>query len=293
MAATNPPQDLPSVSVVSAPSIKGIDLQRFPQFIGKDVTEQEYADAVANDEIRRQLDENDRETERGTVAPPGDLAKGVQTAPASVSWKGKIERDLRVRLEVPPEYLKGLGGGPAKTGGRPLERTKGIVFPYTPTLTVSNQAIYQAVAPTHSNYNFHAFKNSQVGPITVSGKFTAQNEYEASLILGVQHLLRALTKMKWGDDDMAGAPPPVCRLYAYGNGMFDKVPVVVSSWKIDYPDSVDYIQVGAGIKDYGNNLVPSMITLNIDLQVQYSRSEQLKFGVDEFLKGNLAGKGFI
>jgi hypothetical protein len=224
-------------------------------------------------------------------APNPDV--GAKSAPTRISWGGKIARDLRVRLEVPKEYLKGLGGGPNAGSSRPLQRTNGIVFPYTPSVSVANQAVYQAVTPTHSNYASYAFKNSMSGPIQITGKFTAQNEYEASLILGIQHLLRALTKMRWGDDTNAGAPPPVCRLFAFGNSMLDNVPVVVQSWKLEYPDGVDYIQVGPGIKEYGNSFVPTMCTISMDLAVQYSRSEQLKFSVDDFLSGKLAGKGYI
>ncbi len=216
------------------------------------------------------------------------------SAPTSINWSS-VERDLRVRLEVPKEYLTGLGGGPSPGGlrDRPLARTRGIVFPYTPSVSVSNQANYSAVSPTHSNYASYAYKNSTVGPIQISGKFTAQNEYEASVILGVQHLLRALIKMKWGDDKNAGAPPPVCRLFAYGNSMIDNVPVVVQSWKMEYPDSVDYIQVGQGIKDYGNSFVPTICTISIDLAIQYSRKEQLDYSVDGFLAGKFKNKGYL
>jgi hypothetical protein len=225
---------------------------------------------------------------------PDNPAESKKSAPTAISWGGRIQKDLRVKLEVPKSYLGGLGGGPAGgPNGRPLAATSGIVFPYTPTVTLNNQATYSSVAPTHSNYTSNAYKNSSVGPISVSGKFTAQNEYEAALILGVQHLLRSLTKMRWGDDPDAGAPPPVCRFFAYGNSMIDNVPVVVTGWKMEYPDSVDYIQVGAGIKDYGNSFVPSVCTISIDLAVQYSRSEQLNFNVTDFLSGKLAGKGYL
>jgi hypothetical protein len=125
--------------------------------------------------------------------PPNPDVKS-KSAPTKISWGGKIQKDLRVRLEVPKSYLGGLGGGPAGgPNGRPLAATNGIVFPYTPSVTFNNQATYNSIAPTHSNYTSNAYKNSSVGPIAVSGKFTAQNEYEASLILGVQHLLRSLT----------------------------------------------------------------------------------------------------
>lgn len=221
------------------------------------------------------------------------LTKGVTSNVTKVMWAGAQSNDLRVRLEVPPEYLKGLGGGPNAGSQRPLQKTKGIVFPYTPSVSFNNQAVYQTQAPTHSIFAQYFYKNSAVGPISISGKLTAQNEYEASIILGIQHLLRALIKMRWGSDTNAGAPPPVCRLHAFGNAMLQNVPVVVQSWKLDYPDGVDYIEVGQGIKDYGRSFVPTMCTLSLELAVQYSRKEQLDYTVDGFLSGQNTNKGFI
>lgn len=258
-------------------------------------TDQQQATELRTpEEIQASKDLGDfNETDLPGVATRNAPNPNPVSSNTKISWAGKIARDLRVRLEVPPEYLTGLGGGPSAGSSRPLQRTKGIVFPYTPSVTVSNQAVYQTVAPTHSNYASYAYKNSTVGPIQVTGKFTAQNEYEASLILGVQHLLRALTKMRWGSDSNAGAPPPVCRLHAFGNAMLQNVPVVVQSWKLEYPDGVDYIQVGQGIKDYGNSFVPTMCTLSLDLAVQYSRKEQLDFSVDAFLSGKNTDQGYI
>lgn len=222
-----------------------------------------------------------------------NIAKGAPSAPAKISWAGSQSSDLRVRLEVPNEYLTGLGGGPNAGSSRPLQRTKGIVFPYTPSVSFNNQAVYQSQTPTHSVFAQYFYKNSVVGPISISGKFTAQNEYEASLILGVQHLLRALVKMRWGADTNAGAPPPVCRLHAFGNAMLQNVPVVVQSWKLEYPEGVDYIEVGQGIKDYGRSFVPTICTLTMEVAVQYSRKEQLEYSVDDFLNGKNTNKGYI
>jgi len=221
---------------------------------------------------------------------------------AAVTWNGKAQRDIRVRLCVPEMYTKGtLGGGPQPPQGpRPFEgiggpstHPGGIIFPYTPTISYNNQASYSSLAPTHSNFNNYFFKNAQTGAIQITGKFTAQNEYEASLILAVQHLLRSLTKMRWGDDIGAGTPPPVCRLFAYGDSMLNNIPVAVQSWKIDYPDSVDYIGVGDGIKDYGNNFVPTMCSLTLELIPMYSRAQQLQYSVDAFNKGVFTSMGYL
>jgi hypothetical protein len=223
-----------------------------------------------------------------------------------MAWTGDRTTDLRARLRVPDSYLTGLAGGPATgtsagagnmTPPQALKQVQGIVFPYTPTISFNNQAQYSALAPTHSNFNSYFYKNSQVGPISVAGKFTCQNEYEAAIMLSVQHLLRALTKMHTGNDNVEnfipGSPPAVCRFDAYGNSMLSNVPVSVQSWKMEYPEGVDYIQVGDGIKDYGNNLVPTMATISLELVVTYSRSEMLDYSVEKFINGALPNKGYL
>ena len=99
--------------------------------------------------------------------------------------------------------------------------------------------------------------------------------------------------MKFGDDPDAGAPPPVCRLDAYGDYMLKNVPVAVADWKLELPDQVDYIQVGKGVKGYGSTMVPASCTISLTLNVMYSRQEALRFNVSSWLNGGLAGKGYL
>lgn len=212
-------------------------------------------------------------------------AETNSSAGASAQWAGT--KDLRTILRVPSSYLTGLGAGPQSI----LKNFGGILFPYTPSISYDNQATYTPINPTHSNYTQFFFKNSNVGPISVSGKFTVQNESEAEILLSIQHLLRSLTKMRFGADANAGAPPPVCRLDAYGDMMLSNVPVVVSSFKIEYPDSVDYIAVKTG--QYASSLVPTISTISLTLNLMYSRKEIRDFSVDQWLSGKLSNKGYL
>jgi hypothetical protein len=215
---------------------------------------------------------------------PRGAETSSQTARASAEWAET--KDLRVILRVPKAYLKGPAAGPSNI----LNDFGGILFPYTPTISYDNQAQYGTVNPVHSNYTQYFFKNSQVGQISISAKFTVQNEREGKVWLGVVHLLRALTKMRWGKDVGAGSPPPVCRLEGYGDFMLRNVPVVISSFKFDLPDNVDYISVGG---EYKNTLVPSITTINLGLNVMYSRREMQDFSVDDWIQGNLRGQGYL
>jgi hypothetical protein len=208
---------------------------------------------------------------------------------AEAQWSDA--KDLRVKLRVPNEYLSGPSAGPANI----LQKNGGILFPYTPQISVDNQANYASQTPLHSNYPLYFFKNGSVGPINVTAKFTVQNEFEGAVLLGVIHMLRALTKMKFGNDPDAGAPPPVCRFDAYGDYMMYNVPVSVASWRHDLPDNVDYIAVGrpGSPKTYGRSMVPVLSTISLTLNVMYSRREMLAYNTKGWLSGSLARRGYL
>ena len=192
-------------------------------------------------------------------------------------------KDHRVRLKVPTSYLEGQAAGPNRT----LVKSQGIIFPYTPTIGQEYTATYNSVPVTHSNYAQYFYKNSSVSTISLSAKFTVQNEYEAEVYFSIVHLLRALTKMRYGDDDNAGSPPPVCRLFAYGDAIMNNVPVAVSSFKLDLPDNVDYFTTKS------QSSAPTMSTISLTLTPIYSRNEMQKFTVTDWLSNNLRSKGYL
>jgi hypothetical protein len=208
---------------------------------------------------------------------------------AQAQWAAA--KDLRVKLRVPNEYLKGPSAGPANI----IQKNGGILFPYTPTISIDNQAQYATQSPLHSIYPLNFYKNSTLSPINVTAKFTVQNEFEGAVLLGIIHLLRSLTKMKFGNDPDAGSPPPVCRFDAYGDYMMYNVPVAISSWRHELPDSVDYIAVGrpGSPTTYGRSMVPVMSTISLTMTVMYSRREMLAYNVKDWLSGNLARRGYL
>jgi len=138
-----------------------------------------------------------------------------------------------------------------------------------------------------------------VGQIKISGKFSVQNDRDAHFFLGTQHLLRSLTKMKFGNEPLSGAPPPVCRLYAYGEFMFDNVPIVIQSFSIDYSADVDYFTffknpAYTGNASLGENSVPVICTLSLICLPVYSRREMQEATVDGYLYNRTGrNKGYL
>lgn len=169
-------------------------------------------------------------------------------------------KDWRVRLSLAPEamYLYNTGDGILA----PLKETNGVVFPYTPIVQLSYNANYDAFDPTHSNYRIYQYKSSNVGEITITGEFTAQDTKEGAYLLAVIHFFRSVTKMFYGQDGQNGegprngTPPPLCFLTGFGSYQFDNHPLVVSSFGLTYPNEVDYIRVGTPNQTGGQNQSP-------------------------------------
>jgi hypothetical protein len=128
-----------------------------------------------------------------------------------------------------------------------------VVFPYTPTIQTSYNASYESTELTHSNYKGYFYKGSNVGDISISGTFTAQDTQEAEYVLAVVHFFRSVTKMFYGQDAERGAPPPLVYLYGLGQYQFSNHPCVVSSFNYSLPSDVDYIRTVPN--NYGLNLV--------------------------------------
>lgn len=153
------------------------------------------------------------------------------------------KKDWRVRLSLSPgaDYLyKGSSPGILK----PLQNTDGVIFPYTPNITISYNANYDPTSVTHSNYKIYQYLNSSVDQVNITCDFTAQDTYEATYLLAVIHFFRSVTKMFYGQDQnpKSGTPPPLCYLFGLGEFQFNAHPLVVSAFTYTLPSEVDYIR---------------------------------------------------
>jgi hypothetical protein len=198
----------------------------------------------------------------------------------------KLGKDLRVRIMVPSNYLTQYTSGPANELG--VSNLHGIVFPYTPTISVEYKADYTSQQPLHSNFPINFYQKSSVGSISISGKFSVENAKDAAVYIATTHLLKALTRMKSGGttgDHDSGSPPPVCRLFAHGTWMFNNVPVAITNFRVELPDNVDYFTM-KDTNQYEMTSVPTMSTISLTLLPMYSRNEMLNFNVTDYINGS-------
>lgn len=172
-------------------------------------------------------------------------ARAMQTAFDQANFGGLVT-DWRVRISLAPgaDYLY-AGNNPGIL--QPLAATKGVVFPYTPNISVSYAANYEPVNITHSNYKVFQYNSSSVDQVTITCDFTAQDTYEARYLLAVIHFFRSMTKMFYGQDQypVRGTPPPLCYLFGLGAYQFSAHPMAINGFTYNLPQDVDYIQTMA------------------------------------------------
>ena len=167
----------------------------------------------------------------------------------------------------------------------PLTDLGGVLFPYTPTITVAHKASYDPMTLVHTNYVTPQYQHSQVDNISIQGVFTANYPAEAEYMIAMMHFFRSVTKMFYGQDQLAGTPPPVLFLDAFGPYTFDHIPVVITSFEYTMPNDVDYISCTIRTQ---KQKVPTTITVNLTMIPTYSRNNiSNNFSVDSFSKGKL------
>lgn len=203
--------------------------------------------------------------------------------------------DWRVSISVPDVIInegdilaplrEASGSSAFNTGNR-------MIFPFNPTVLLSHSANYSQIQPTHTNYPYNAYENSQVDAITITGEFYQENENDARYWIACLHFLRSATKMFYGGSDPLGNPPVVCRLNGYGKHVLNNMPVVITNFTTDLPVDVDYIQTTV---NGHTNYVPTQSSITVTLQPQYARRSQAGFNLNQFAGGGHVNgpEGFV
>lgn len=275
-------KDLTTTEINDAREINSL-LNRYPDAVANENAREvksllnRYPDTVANEnarEIQSLLNRYPPPTEPDVIAT--DIKGNV------------ICDDMRVKIRIPSNYFIGKGQYLSSLGG--------IVFPYTPNIQYEYKADYSPASVIHSNFDINFYKKSSISDINIVGKFTVENDNDALMYLATFHVLKALTKMRSGGatagDADSGAPPPVCRLDAYGDNMFKNAPVVIKSFRVDLKDDVDYYK----FKDLeeGGAFLPTSSQFTVGCLLMYSRDEMQSFGVTKYLSDRtFTNRGYI
>lgn len=204
---------------------------------------------------------------------------------------GSGQQDWRVKVVLPP-------GSPIFSGAfaagalNPLANEKGVVFPHTPTVSLTHSARYESQSLVHTNYTFYNYTGSETGAITVTADFTAQSINEARYLLASVYFFRSCTKMFYGSGEYVGNPPPIVFLSGYGKFMLPRTPCVITQFSHTLPNDVDYMVDTPGPDSNSDtSWVPTYTQLSITLQPVVSRNKQGAFNLSAFAAGQLLSTG--
>lgn len=192
-----------------------------------------------------------------------DSTRGLLRDTQSKATQGDVqniqqERDWRVRLSLAAGATYLYKAQPAGILD-PLKATNGVIFPYTPQVSVSYAANYDPTELTHSNYKIFQYRGSAVDQVSITCDFTAQDTFEANYLLAVIHFFRSVTKMFYGQDQKPniGSPPPLCYLSGLGTFQFNNHPLAITSFNYSLPNDVDYIRATNTTTNAGVNKSPA------------------------------------
>jgi hypothetical protein len=252
-----------------------------------------------------------RLAQAGLTAGANGLLKDIAGSVFNINFQSSDgseispENDWRVRISMSNTVANMFYDNPANALLRALNSrtgTSGVVFPYTPTITLSHTARYGSQVLTHSNYNSYFYEGSEIGSIQINGEFTVQNVKEGQYLMAAIQFFRICTKMFFGADEYAGSPPPLVFLDGYGDAYLPHIPCVVTQFSHTMSGDVDYVQVPIGVdigssgqlpvgppspKDsYGGVVrLPTSSTISVSLQPVYSRSNVAKFTLEKYARG--------
>lgn len=153
-----------------------------------------------------------------------------------------------------------------------LGEVGGLIFPYTPKISMSYAVNYETTDIPQSNVQYNSYKNSPPPSIDVTAHFTADNNGQAKHMLSAIWFLQALSKCDVGDGKTyytttvksgGGLPPPVLYFNAYEQ-MLENIPVVLKSFSFSYPDDIDYVNLIINMENYNeyNDIDNSFMTID-------------------------------
>ena len=189
-----------------------------------------------------------------------------------------------------------------------------VVFDATPTFTENRSVVYSQLSPIHLPGEYQVYRNTKSRTFSIGAKFISTTPEQAELNMIYLQRLRAwcmpyfgkldgisqVVPQPQGGSGLLGAPPDVLYLWAYApydNGIraastyvdgfglanINKVPVVLTSLNIEYPQNITYINTTSGVP------FPIVMTASIDLAETHSPLQYESFDLMQYKNGLLGG----
>lgn len=170
------------------------------------------------------------------------------------------------------------------------QQVNGVIFPYTPQISYSQAVSYADLQLVHSNTDYPAYTRTPSVTVSVTAKFTVQNQREGQYALAALHFLRTTSKSHFGENDVTpGLPPPILQLSGYGTYMFNKLRVILKNHSWAFDDTVDFTSVSIGSTVVR---LPVLFSVQCELMVvQTPQRMRQQFSFQDFASGKLMSQG--
>ncbi len=191
----------------------------------------------------------------------------------------------------------------------PIIKTGGLVFPFSPTISEGVAVRYNSMEMVHSNEAYNVYQATENVQINLSNcTWVCDTFANATYTLAVLHFLRSYSLMDFGKARAAGQirgkPPAPMWFSAYGNYMFNQVPVLYQRADWVFPADQDYVGVpepgspgwnSCQLVSQGSpNALGSVTWLpikfdvsSISLVVQHSPRYWINWSLDDFRSGSM------
>lgn len=229
------------------------------------------------------------------------------------------ENQYRVRL-IPVSVLS--SGADTST-----IRLSQVNFDATPAVSESRTVEYVSSSPVHMPGSVLMYKRTNGRTFSLTAHFISRNASDAAKNMQRLQLLRSWTMPYFGQTttnasptekqtqsrvagsgyELRGAPPDVLYFYAYASSTPDsssdlaltnlaRIPVVLTSLDITYPDDVDYIPTSVSVlKPNGSisstDAVPFPVKMDVGMTLMetHSPTEYQSFDLLKYKSGTLVG----
>ena len=233
------------------------------------------------------------------IPPATQPATGTNsgaTPSISTTSTNTVAPDQRVRLSPLPSAESQVYGQLTSDNILfPLYATNGLMFPYSPQVTFTQDVNYQDVELVHTNADYEAYRRTPSVSLTINGKFVIQTKSEGLYCLACLHFLRVVSKMYFGDNydgaanPYIGLPPPILLLNGYGQYMFNNLRVILKSHTFTYDQQMDLVKIDVAS---GSVWLPTMFEVGITVKVQQTPNMQrTQFDLGKFRTGALMRTG--
>lgn len=113
-----------------------------------------------------------------------------------------------------------------------------VIFEASSPLDESRTAHYEGMNIMHLPTDIQSYKNTSSRTFSITAKLVSRNSSEASSNSRNIDFIRSWVLPGFGGN---GATPPIVLLSAFRNRNINKIPCIIESYSIHYPDDVDWI----------------------------------------------------